>query len=164
MADLGALQVLPPELHLLVLDFANLQTVCRFSQANRRARALVGGLFVGLDTVRSLLRSGPAVPRPARKLGNHVRVATSEVWTYGLLASTLCGRTGQTNNSPSPSYAGCGTCRRCADRSLSSLSVALLDPLVEERFHLVSKVFCQSVHVVSDDILFPRQRLTYRSS
>ncbi|KAK7973256.1 hypothetical protein PG996_007483 [Apiospora saccharicola] len=61
MADLGALEVLPVELQLMVLDMANVQSVCRFSQVNRRAHALVGDLSVSLAKVRAHLPS--RIPR-----------------------------------------------------------------------------------------------------
>ncbi|KAK7917504.1 hypothetical protein PG985_011112 [Apiospora marii] len=147
MADLGALEVLPTELLFMILEMANVQTVCRFSQVNRRAQALVGGLSIGLDRVRALFPRER--PRPCNRpwnpclclpgLADPVRVATSDVWSYGILASLLCKRPNETSDSAGRST-GCGTCRRCVDRCLATLSVVLLGPEVEERIYEVDRV------------------------
>ncbi|KAK8103012.1 hypothetical protein PG984_016158 [Apiospora sp. TS-2023a] len=149
MADLGALDVLPTELQLMVLDMANVQSVCRFSQVNRRAHALVEGLSISPHKVRVhfprnfprfLNGCSPRLILPASPggLGTPTRVATSDVWSYGILASTLCDRSCTPRVCARSTYRS--RCRQCVDRSLTTLSIALLDPKVEECFHDVSRV------------------------
>lgn len=141
MADLGGLQVLPPELHIEILRMANLQTVCRFSQVNRRARALVQDLPISsIAKVRptspqeAFLRYEKRLRRGSPELRDPFHVITSDVWSYDMIASTLRSRPCcMTSVGARPTVRS--ICNTCLDISLASLSVVLLDPQVEEIFY-----------------------------
>ncbi|KAK8074146.1 hypothetical protein PG994_005045 [Apiospora phragmitis] len=85
MADLDALQALPTELQLKVLGMDNMQTVCRFSQVNQRAKTLVDSL-IGIEDARRIFAHEVAERQPSRT--SAPSLATSDVWCYDMIAAT----------------------------------------------------------------------------
>ncbi|KAK8037355.1 hypothetical protein PG991_000701 [Apiospora marii] len=126
MANLGALNVLPVELLHLVLCESNLQAVSRFSQVNKRARAVVGTLQ-GIDAVRDVL-----VPH-LWEYGNiysPVHIPTSGVWSYGMIYPTLRRRGCHDRACADPINRT--LCRRCVNDSKEGLSMACLEPVLKD--------------------------------
>ncbi|KAK8068361.1 hypothetical protein PG996_007473 [Apiospora saccharicola] len=137
--NLGGLSVLPVELLHQVLYQSNLQTVSRFSQVNKRASAVVGTLQ-GIDAVRDIL-----VPRlwVYGNIYSPIHIPTSDVWSYGMIYPMLRRRPCDDLTCADPIDRI--WCRRCVEESIERLTMACLDPVLEDAFTVMRAVYHYTV-------------------